>query len=189
MTQEAVSLPFCSLFIAKYLPECEFSCRNLITCSALVFSKINHCSQFGKKACIDGVYLRTFWAKQLNDKEVKSATLPRFSLLRVLARDERPDTVADNELSPMHLAAAQVPFSGTRCPQVLLLKCVSTARGGKLVPGSSCVAESPDPLPHHPRTQGCTAAASTLHLRRLVEKLGLSVQKPKRTLRRGAGFH
>lgn len=125
-------MPFCSLFVPKYPPECEFSCRNLITCSALVFSKINHCSQFGKKACIDGVYLRTFWAKQLNDKEVKSATLPRFSLLRVLARDERPDTVADNELSPMHLAAAQVPFSGTRCPQVLLLKCVSTARGGSL---------------------------------------------------------
>lgn len=131
MTQEAVSLPFCSLFVPKYPPECEFNCRNLITCSALVFSKINHCSQSGKKACIDGVYLRTFWAKQLNDKEVKSATLPRFSLLRVLARDERPDTVADNELSPMHLAAAQVPFSGTRCPQVLLLKCVSTAGGGE----------------------------------------------------------
>lgn len=143
-------MPFCSLFVPKYPPECEFSCRNLITCSALVFSKINHCSQSGKKACIDGVYLRTFWAKQLNDKEVKSATLPRFSLLRVLARDERPDTVADNELSPMHLAAAQVPFSGTRCPQVLLLKCVSTARGGKLVPGSSCVAESPAPSPTIP---------------------------------------
>lgn len=129
MTQEAISLPFCSLFVPKYPPECEFSRRNLITCSASVFSKINHCSRFGKKACIDGVYLRIFWAKQLSDKEVKSATLPRFSLLRVLARAERPGTAADNELSSVHPAAAQVPFSGTRDPQVLLLQCVSTAGG------------------------------------------------------------
>lgn len=48
----------------------------------------------------------------------------------------------------MHPAAAQVPFSGTRYPHVLLLKCVSTAGGGgELVPDGSCVAESPDPPP------------------------------------------